>query len=205
MPYDFQAQGATPQQQLQSSQPYNLASQHNVGSQMGRGQSPGSFNMSGMAGALSDYQSPSAVQIPHPEQQRFLTSTAGAISPYGQSSVNTGNFAVHPSQYGSASQHGHVQHGSQMATGGPSPIPSSYAAGAYFQPQQQQFAYYPGPYGHSSQSPHGTYSAYVPGVAHGYGQQSGDVGRPVHTGYSPGGFPSYGSTGSYLLTGGMPG
>jgi hypothetical protein len=161
--------------------------------------------MSGMAGALPDYQPSTQSQMSQHDQQRFITGTPGGVSPYSQTSINTANFQVHPSQYGSAYQYGQVQQSPQTQSGGPSPIHPPYSAGAYFPSQQQQFAYYPGQYGQLGQPQHGSYSSYGPGASQVYGQQSGEMGRHMHSGYSPSAYSSYGSSGPYLRPGSMPG
>lgn len=204
VPYEFQLQGATPQQHLPGGQPFNVPGPQSGAHQLGRGQSPGAFSMSGIARALPEYQSSTSSQISHYDQQRFLAGTPGGVSPYSQPSINTANFPVHPSQYGSVYQYGQVQQSPQTQSAGPSPIHPSYFAGAYFPPQQQQYAYYPGQYQQPSQPHHGSFSSYGHGASPGYGHQPGEIGRPMHSGYSPSAYASSGSSGQYLRPG-MPG
>lgn len=205
IPYEFHLQGATPQQLLPSGQPFNAPGQQGGGHQQGRGRSPDVFGMSGMAGALSDYQSSTPSQMSHNDQQPFITGAPSGVSPYNQNTTSTGNFPVHPSQYGSAYQYGQVHQSPQTPSGGPSPIHASYPTGTYFAPQQQQYAYYPGQYGQPGQGQPNSYSPYGPGGSQAYGQQPGGVGRPMHSGYAPGAYTSYGSSGTYLRPGSMPG
>lgn len=207
VPYDFRLQGANPQQHLPIGQSFNSPGQQSGGYQLGRGQSPGAFSMFALAGALPDYTSSTPSQMSHHDPQRFLTGNPGGASPYSQNTVNTPNFPLHPSQYGSAYQYGQVQQSPQTPSGGPSPIHASYSSGTYFAPQQQQqqYAYYPGHYGQPGQTQSGSYSSYGSGGSQGYGQQAGEMGRPMHSGYGPGSYSSYGSPGPYPRSGSMPG
>ncbi|KAK4698037.1 hypothetical protein P7C71_g129, partial [Lecanoromycetidae sp. Uapishka_2] len=192
VPYEFSPQGPTHLQHLPGGQPLHAPGQQSGGYQLGRGQSPGAFSMSGMAGALPDYQSSASSQMSHHDQQRFLagTQSGGGASPYSQNTINTANFPVHPSQYGSAYHYGQVQQSPQSASGGPSPIHASYSGGTYFAPQQQQHAYYPGQYGQISQTQAGPYPSYGSAGNQGYEQQPGEMGRQMHSGYAPGPFSS---------------
>lgn len=187
---------------------------------MGRGQSPGTFSMSGLAGALPDYRSVTPVQMSHHDQQRFLAGTQPGAPTYnaqqftGQSPMDTANYPTHPSQIPSTYQpaYGQVHQSPQSHSAGPSPMHPSYPSGAFFPSQQQQYMYYPGQYGPSVQPQHGPYpSSYGQGPAHAYSHQGVDMstmgGRLHHSGYSPSA-PSpytYSSSQPYLRPGSMPG
>lgn len=221
VPYDFQVQMATPQQQLPGGQVLNLPGQQQTTAyHMGRGQSSGTFSMSGMAGALPDYQTTTPSQMSHQDPQRFLTGTSTIPSNYqaqhfpGQTPLTTGSYPMHPSQYPYQPAYGQMQASPQSShSNGPSPAHTSYPGGAYLPASQQQYMYYPGQYGQSPQPQHGSYStAYGHESSHAYGQQGGDMsamsGRTMHSGYAPGTvmpYPSYGSSGAYLRSGSLPG
>ena len=187
---------------------------------MGRGQSQGAFNMSGMAGALPEYQTANSSQITHQDPQRFVAATPGGPSNYqaqhfpGQAPMSSGNYPLHPSQYPYQPVYGPMRASQQSShSSGPSPIHSSYAGNAFFPSAQQQYIYYPGQYGQSPQPQHGSYpTAYGPGPSHAYGQQAGDMAgmaaRTIHSGYPLGTvmpYSSYGSPGAYLKPGSLPG
>ncbi|KAL2046018.1 hypothetical protein N7G274_001465 [Stereocaulon virgatum] len=220
LPYEFQLQGATPQQQIPGLNPFNLpGQQQSAGYQLGRGQSPGAFGMSGMVAALQDYHSSTPSQMSHFDQQQFLAGTPSGASPLqsqqhaGQSSMNPAAYPMHPSQYPPAYQQafGQMQPTPPSHSGGLNPVQSPYNGSAYYSAQQQQYMYYPGQYGQSGQPQRGTYpTAYGSGPNQGFGQQTGEMsamgGRALHSGYSPGAagpFP-YGTSGSYLRPGSMP-
>lgn len=178
---------------------------------MGRGQSPSAFNMSGLTGALPDYQSSTPGQMSHHDQQRILASSPGAAATY-QSQPSPGqsmNYSAHPSQFPSAYQHGYSP---QPHSAGPSPIHPSFSGGAYFPTQHQQYMYYPGQYGQPVQPQQGPFpSAYGLAPTHGYSQQGTDIssmgGGMAHSVYSPGAPQNYayGSGGTFLRPGSMPG
>lgn len=204
---------ATPQQQLQGGQIFNHPGQHPTAYPIGRGQSQGTFSMSGMAGALPEYQTATSSQLPHQDPQRFLAGTSSGSSNYqaqqfaGQAPLGTGNYPMHPSQYPYQPAYGQMQASSQSShSSGPSPVHSSYPGGGYFPASQQQYVYYPGQYGQSPQPQHGSYSTvYGHGSSLAYGQQGGDMtamaGRTMHSTYPPGSgvpYSSYGSPGAYL-------
>ncbi|KAF6225948.1 hypothetical protein HO173_012671 [Letharia columbiana] len=220
VPYQFQVQMATPQHQIPGGQIFNLPGQQTTGYQMGRGQSPGAFGMSAMAGALPEYQNTTSSQMSHQDSQRFLAGTSSTSSSYqaqqfpGQAPLSTGNYPVHPPQYPYQQAYGQLQASPQSShPSGPNPVHSSYPGGAYFPTSQQQYIYYPGQYGQSPQPQHGSYpTSYGPGSTHAYGQQGGDVsamaGRTMHSGYPPGTvmpYSSYGSPGAYLRPGSLTG
>ena len=208
-PYDFTRPGAPIQQQIPSGAAFNVS-----GHQTGRGQSPGAFSMSGMAGALSDYQPSVPGQIPHHDQQRFLIGTAGSAYPGqqfpGQSPMNPVNYANHPGQYSPAYHQGYqIQQSPQAQSGGPNTISPSYPVGSYVPAQQQQYVYYPGQYAQSHQAPLGSFpSSYGPGS---YPQQVAEMtlaGSRLPTNSHLSGVPSsyvYGSGGTYLRPGSLPG
>lgn len=210
---------ANPQQQLPAGQVFSLPGQQTTGYHMGRGQSPGAFSMSGIAGALPEYQTTTSSQMSHQDQQRFLAGTPSSSSNYQaqqfphQAPLSTGNYPMHPSQYPYQPAYGQVQASPQSShSSGPSPVHSSYPGGAYFPASQQQYMYYPGQYGQSPQPQHGSYpTAYGHVSSHAYGQQGGDMSpiasRAMHSGYPPATvpYPSYGSPGAYLRPGSLPG
>lgn len=211
---------ALPQQQLPGGQIFHLPGQQPAGYPMGRGQSPGAFSMSGMAGALPEYQTTNSSQMSHHDLQRFLAGTSSGLSNYqaqhfpGQAPLSTGNYPMQPSPYPYQPAYNQMRT-SQQAThsSGPNPAHSSYPSGAYYPASQQQYVYYPGQYGQPPQPQHGSYpTAYGPGPNHAYGQQgedmSGMAGRTIHGGYPPGtamAYSSYGSPGAYLKPGSLPG
>lgn len=210
----------TPQQQLPGGHIFHVPGQQAAAYHMGRGQSPGAFSMSGMAGALPEYQNTTSSQMSPQDSQRFLAGTASGPSNYQaqnfptQVPLNTGTYPIHPSQYPYQQPYGQMRASSQSShSGGPSPVQSSYAGGAYFPASQQQYMYYPGQYGQPPQPQHGSYpTAYGSGPSHVYGQQGGNMsamaGRTMHGGYPPGNvmpYPSYGSPGAYLRPGVPPG
>ncbi len=213
-------QMATPQQQLPGGQTFNLPGQQTTGYHMNRGQSPGAFSMSGMAGALPEYQTTTSTHMSHQDPRRFQAGTSSNTSNYqaqqfpGQTPLSTGNYPMHPSQYHYHPAYGQMQPSPQSShSSGPSPVHSSYPGGTYFPASQQQYMYYPGQYGQSPQPQHGSYpTAYGHGSSHAYAQQAGDVpamsGRPMHSGYPAGTvIPSspYGYPGAYLRPGSLPG
>ena len=211
---------APPQQQLPGGQAFHLQGQQTAGYPVGRVQSPGAFSMSGMAGALPEYQSTNPSQLSHQDPQRYLAGTSTGPSNYptqhfpSQAPLSTGNYSMHPSQYPYQPAYGQMR-ASQQSTHptGPSPVHSSYPGGAYFPASQQQYVYYPGQYGQSPQPQHGSYpTAYGPGPSQAYGQHGGSMsgmaGRTVQGGYPPGAvmpYSWYGSPGAYLKPGGLPG
>ena len=220
--HDLQMQVATPQQQLHGGQLYSNSPQQIAGYPTGRGQSPGAFSMSGMAGALPEYQNTAvSSQMSHQDPQRFLAATSSRSSNYqaqqfpGPAPLSTGNYPVHPSQYPPYQPaYGQMQASPQSShSSGPSPVHSSYPGGAYFPASQQHYMYYPGQYGQSPQPQHGSYpTAYGHGSSHAYGQQGGDLaamaGRTMHSGYPPGTvmpYSSYTSPGTYLRPDSLPG
>lgn len=213
-------QMATPQQQLPRGQIFNLPGQQTTGYHMGRGQSSGAFSMSGMAGALPEYQTATSSQMSHQAPQRFIAGTSSSSSNYqaqqfpGQVPLSTGNYHIHPSQYTYQPPYGQMQASPQSShSSGPSPVHSSYPGGAYFPASPQQYMYYSGQYGQSPQPQNGSYpTAFGHGSSHAYGQQGGDMsamaGRTIHSGYPPGAvmpYSSYGSSGAYLRPGSLPG
>ena len=211
---------APPQQQLPGGHGFHLPGQQTAGYPMGRGQSQGAFSMSGMAGALPEYQTANPSQITHQDPQRFVAGTPGGPSNYqaqqfpGQAPMSSGSYPLHPSQYPYQPVYGPMRASQQSShSSGPSPVHSSYPGGAFFPSPQQQYMYYPGQYGQSPQPQHGSYpTAYGPGPSHAYGQQAGDMSgmatRTIHSGYPPGTvlpYSSYGSPGAYLKPGSLPG
>ena len=201
-------------------QPFNMPAHQSAGYQLGRGQSPSAFSMSGMAGALPDYQSSTPSQMSHHDQQRFVAGTPTNVSPFqsqqyqGQSPINPAAYPIHPPQYSSTYQqlYSQIQPSPQSQSAGPSPIQSSYPGSAYYSPQQQPYMFYQGQYGQQGQSQHGAYSgAFGPGSNQAPGQQAGEIsavsGRVMHGGYSPSTaipYP-YGTSGPYLRPGILPG
>lgn len=220
VPYEYQVHGPAPQQQVPGGQTFNLPGQQTTGYQMGRGQSTGAFNMSGMAGALPEHQTHIPSHMLHQDQQRFLAGTPSSSSNYqaqqfpGQAPLSTGNYPLHPSQYNYQSAYGQMQASPQSShSSGPSPGHSSYPGGTYYPASQQQYMFYPGQYGQSPQPQHGSYpTTYSHGSSHAYGQQGRDMsamaGRTMHSGYPPGNvmpYSSYGSSGTYLRPSILPG
>lgn len=175
--------------------------------------------MSGMAGALPDYQTTLSSPIPHQDPQRFIAGTSSMPSNYqaqqfsGHTQFITGNYPTHASQYAYQPAYGQMQASPQYShSGGPSPVHTPYPGTTYHPSSQQQYIYYPGQYGQPPQPQHGSYpTAYGHGSSHTYGQQGRDMsamsGRAMHSGYSPGimPYPSYGSSGAYLRPGSLPG
>lgn len=211
---------ALPQQQLPGGQIFHLPGQQPAGYPMGRGQSPGAFSMSGMAGALPEYQTTNSSQMSHHDPQRFLAGTSSGLSNYqaqhfpGQAPLSTGIYPMQPSQYPYQPAYSQMRASQQAShSSGPHPAHSSYPSGAYYPASQQQYVYYPGQYGQPPQPQHGSYpTAYGPGPNHAYGQQgedmSGMAGRTMHGGYPPDTampYSSYGSPGAYLKPGSLPG
>ncbi|CAD6574609.1 MAG: hypothetical protein ASARMPRED_006829 [Alectoria sarmentosa] len=227
--YEFQRPGAFLQHQFPGGQVFNLPGQQTTGHHMGRGQSTGAFNMSGIAGALPEYQNTTSSQMSHQDPQHFLTGTLGTLGASGTSGtssnyqaqqfpgpapLSTGNYPMHPSQYNYQPAHGQMQANPQSShSSGPSPVHSSYPGGTYFPASQQQYMFYPGQYGQPPQPQHGPYpTSYSHGSSHAYGQQGVDVsamaGRTMHSGYPPGTvmpYPSYGSPVAYLRPSSLPG
>ena len=218
--YESQTQMPPPQQQLPGGPSFHLPGQQTAGYPMGRRQSSGAFSMSGMAGALPEYQTTNSSQMSHQEPQRFLGGTSSGLSSYqaqqfpGQAPLSTGSYPMQPSQYPYQPAYGQVRASQQAShSSGPNPVHSPYPGGAYFPASQQQYVYYPGQYGQSPQPQHGSYpTAYGPGPNHAYGQQGADIsgmaGRTIHSGYPPGTvipYSSYGSPGAYLKPSSLPG
>ncbi|KAL9126069.1 MAG: hypothetical protein Q9217_004827 [Psora testacea] len=210
-PYEFHVQGATPQQQSPSGQPFNLPGQHDPAYVMGRGQSPAAFNMSNMAGALPEPQNRSTSQTPHHEVQRYsggMGGSMGGTSQYasqhfqGQPPLGPGNYPIHPSQYAGSYQEAaaaaqafaQMQAAQRTYSSGPNPMQSSYPSGPYFQNTQQQYLYYPGQYGHAGQP-----AGHAP-FNQGFGQYGAEVAsRPFHSGY-----PAGGNNAGQVLRSGLP-
>ena len=206
-PYGLNLQGATLPQHVPATNGSAHHAQHTV-----RGQSPGAFNMSGIAGALPDYQLGALGQLSTLDQQRLIAGTPGNASNYpthqfpGQSSAHTGNFPTHSSQYVPAYQQGYPLHqNAQSQSGGLSPLHPSYPSGSYLTGQQQQFMYYPGHYPQAVQGHNGMFG---PGT---FLQQAADLpigsGRLPQNAY-PLGAPSsygYGPSGGYLRPESMAG
>ena len=196
-----------------------MSAQQSAGYQLGRGQSPSAFSMSGMAGALPDYQSSTPSQMSHHDQQRFVAGTPTGVSPFqsqqytGQSPINPATYPIHPSQYSSTYQqlYSQVQPSPQSQSAGPSPIQSSYPGSAYYSPQQQPYMFYQGQYGQQGQSQPGAYTATLgSGPNQPPGQQAGELaavgGRVMPGGYSPNNtvpYP-YGPSGPFLRPGILP-
>lgn len=211
---------ATRQQQHPGGQIFGPPGQQTTGYHIGRGQSPGAFSMSGMAGALPEYQTTNSPQMSHQDPQQYSAGTSSTSSNHqaqlspGQAPLSTGNYHMHPSQYSYQPAYGQMQASPQSShPSGPSSVHSSYPGGTYFPASQQQYMYYPGQYGQSPQQQHGSYpTAYGHGPSHAYGQQGGDMssmaGRIMHSGYPPGTvmpYTSYGSPGPYPRPGSLPG
>ena len=207
-------------QQIPGGQVFQLPGQQTTAYPVGRGQSQAAFSMSGLAGALPEYQPTNPSQIMHQDPQRFLAGTSGGPSSYqaqhfpGQAPLSSGNYPMQPSQYPYPPAYGPMRASQQSShSSGPGPAHPSYPGAAYFPAPQQQYMYYPGQYGQSPQPQHGSYpTAYGPGPSHAYGQQAGDMsgvtGRTVHSGYPPGtvmSYPTYGSPGAYSKPGTLPG
>lgn len=218
-PYEFQLQGGpTSQQQLSSSQTLSVPAQQAAGYQVGRAQPPGSFNMSGMAVALPEYQSSTPLHMSHQDQHRYLTGSSSGASAYqshqfsGHPPVNTATYPIHPSQYTAAYQQGYaqLQPSHQSHSDGPSPTIPAYPGGSFFPAQQQPLMYYAGQPG---QTHCGSYHpAYSQGIGHAYGKQGGEMhgiaGKAFHSGYSQGGpmpYSPYGPTAPYLKPGNIIG
>ena len=215
-PFDFNYHGTTPQQQALVGSPFNPPVHGLTGLQTGRGQPHGMFNMSGMAGALPDYQAAAATQLSHHDQQRFPPGTPGTTSTYqtqqfsGQSAMNVSNYAGHPAQYTSVYQQGFpIPQGSQSHPGGPGANHPPYPGGAFSTGHQQQYVLYPGHYSQPAQAPHGPLPpSYGPGP---YTQQAVDMstigGRLSQNPFASGVSSSYGygSGGAYLRPANMPG
>ncbi|KAL6716281.1 hypothetical protein ACLMJK_005847 [Lecanora helva] len=209
-PYHVNPNGVPAQQQFPSGSSIDPS-----GHQTGRGQPPGVFGMSGIAGALPDYQASVPNQILHHDQQRFLAGTPGSASTYhpqqfhGQSSVNAPSFSAHPSQYPQSYQQGYgVQQSPQSHPSGQNSLNPSYPGGVYFPAQQQQYLYYPGYYAQGMQAQHGTISS-----THGHGSyphQAADM-TMVSSRLPQSSFPTglttpytYGSGGTYLRPSNVP-
>ena len=194
--YALHVQGATPQQQPSGGHPFGPPGQQ-AAHQMGQGQSPATFNMGGMAGALPEYQRQAPSQMPPFDQQQNYPGP----SPHFPGQLNTGNYPVHPHQYttpyqdpGSAQGYGSMQGTHRSHSGGPSPIHSNFPA-SYLPNHQQQYMQYPGQYG---QVPYPT--PYSPATHQSYG------GRPPQSGYFPGGaMPHPYGQRQYLRPGPAPG
>ena len=213
LPHEFPLQMGNPQQHLRG--------QETTAYPTPREQSQVTFAMSGMAGALPEYQTTSSSQMSHPNPQRFLAGTSDSQSNYqpqpfpGQAPMSTESYRMHPSQYPYQPAYTSMQASPQSShSGAPGPVHALYPDGAYFSASQQQYMYYPGQYGQSPPSHPGAYpTAYGHGSSHhAYAQQGGDMpalsGRTMRAGYSPGTmmpYPAYGSPGAYLRPGGLPG
>ena len=187
----------------------------------GRGQPGSPFNLSGMAGALPDFQSSTRSHGPQQSHQRLppnatLTASPGfqaqPISQFaGQTPMNSQGFPTYSSQFTTPYQHAaavaaaqaydHQQANPQSHQGGPSLNQVSYNTSSFFPShQQQQFLYYPGQYGQGGLPQQGVQgqspSSYGRGPSHPHGptglpQQEGDVAA------MGGRFPSYGASMPY--------
>ena len=200
--YGGHLQGPSLHQQFQGGQPFNVPTQATAYLQ-GRGQPGGAFNMSGMSGALPDFQSGTHAHGSQQSQQRFppgatptgsLNYQGQPISQFaGQTPINPQGFPSYPGQFATPYQHAAAvavaqayeqqQSGQQPHPGGPSQNQPSYNASSFFPgPQQQQFVFYPGQYGPGGlpqqagqgQSPYGRGPSHSHGQA-GLSQQEGDV------------------------------
>ena len=162
--------------------------------------------MSGLAGALPNYQFPSTGHA----------NTANGASNFqtqqmsGQPSLNSPNYSSQLLQYASTYQQGYqAQQSSQSNSGGPNSFHPSYPGGVFFPAQQQQYLYYPAHYTQPVQMQHGPYpSSFGPGSSEQQGLDISNLGgRMSHSGYLPG-IPSSSThiAGvTYLRPGSMPG
>lgn len=156
--------------------------------------------MSGMSGALPEYQPSAQPHRSQQSQQRFAPGVAATIGlgfqpqPVaqfaGHASINTQGYPTYPPQYATPYQHAaataaaqayaqaQAQGSQHSRSGGPSPTHASYTPPSYFPShQQQQFVYYPGQYGQGSQPQQGMQghtgppsTPYLRGPNHPYGQ-----------------------------------
>ena len=182
---------------------------------MHRGQSPNSFNMSGITGALPDI--PGSAPIPYSlhDQSRFATDTSSSASAFHlqSSPLPASNLPVHQAQFASPHNQGYgqVPQNTHVHPAGLSPSHSSFAGNVYYPQQHPQYLYYTGQYGHPILSQQNAFpSSYSQASMPGYSQQGAEfsamVGRTAHTSFSPGAPPNhaFGNSGQLLRPGIMP-
>ncbi len=212
-------QGPAPPQQFPGGQPFNVPTQQATAYLQGRGQPGGAFSMSGMAGALPDYQSGPHSHGSQQSQQRFppsatptgsLNFQAQPLSQFaGQTPLNTQGYPTYPSQFATPYQHAAAvataqayeqqQANQQSHNAGPSPTQGSYNNASFFPSHPpQQFLYYAGQYPHGGLQPQGLQGHSGP-VPSSYGRGSvhlhGQAGLPHQEGdvaAMAGRFPTYG-------------
>ena len=182
--YHFNIQAPTPQQRPGIGQPFNMPSQRRNSQGTGIGQSESSLRMGKMAAALPIYPPSSQSYVPMHNPQRQTSSSAhlnqsqASTQFAGQTIINSPGYntpfsSQYPSSFstsqqvmGDPQQYLHQQPNQQGQTGGPSPLQPPYPSPSYFpSQQQQQYVFYPTPYGQvspSQQQFHGRSSAYSP-------------------------------------------
>lgn len=163
-PYDFHRQGAIPQHQAPAGQSVNVPGQY-VPPNIAAHASSGPFSMSGLAGALPDYQSSKNPRAPPQEFQRFQSGSASfpvypaqQISPSfaGQPPTNGTFYNTYQQQYVTPYQSAapavqafaQSQTSQQQQSGGVSPVQTPFTGQPYPSNHAQPYLYYGGNYTH---------------------------------------------------------
>ena len=186
--------------------------------------------MGSMVGALPVFQQSNQTFVHPQNMQRIPSGTSPSAfmhqlpsSPFaGQTSMNSPgyNAAFNPPFAGpfpsnslgasDSQQYSSHQSSQQGQHGVPSPLQPPYPSPSYFPSQQQQFMFYPTPYGQMSTSQQhfqGRSNVYPPSYrrlsqsyAQGAQQQQVDMINSMQSGFSPGGSVGYGqgTSGPYL-------
>lgn len=212
--YAAHLQGPALQPQFPGGQPFNVPTQQAAAYLQGRGQPGGAFSMSGMAGALPDYQPGTHAHGSLESQQRLppgatptasLNYQAQPVSQFaGQTPMNAQGFSTYPSQFASPYQHaaavaaaqayGQQQVNQQSHPGGPSPTQGSYNTSSFFPGHQPPpFLYYAGQYGQGGLPQQGVQGGPLPSsYGRGSSQHHGQTGLSHQGGDAMGGrFPTY--------------
>ena len=190
---------------------------------MARGQASGSFSMSGMAGALPEYQSFENQQASSLNQQHGFGGPSPSVAAFQSqpfsNQVNHTHFPIVSSQYGTPFQdqlgtpavYGSAPNIRHHQTGGPSPIHSAFPVPYYsghhnHHPQQQpQYLPYANHYGQNNQA--AFQASYAPGSSANSQTEEFAMygGRPSQASFRTGGVVPPGMPSQYLRPGNISG
>jgi hypothetical protein len=223
IPYELHFPGATPQPQSHHGQPIGLPGQYPSAALAGQLPSGGSFNMSGLVGALPEQPQSKDVQPTPSEPQRLQAMPSNPSLGYashpipsfaGPTPTNTSGYGAYAQQYAApfpagvaaaaaAQAYAQAPPGHQSHSGGPGPAQPLYTGPPYFPPQQPPaYLYYPGHFGlpsgqpHAAQSPQASYGASYARPPSGYHYGHGTWSHhTADAGHVSGRFPWHGGLG----------
>ncbi len=188
--------------------------------------SGGSFNMSGLVGALPEQAQSKDGQPTSSEPQRLQAMPSNPSFGYashpipsfaGPAPTNTSAYGAYAQQYAlpfaataAAPAYAPAPSGHQSHAGGPGPAQPLYTGAPYFPPPQPPaYLYYSGHYGppggppHAAQSPQAPYAASYGRPPSGYHYGPGTVSHhPADAGNGTGRFPWHGGLGPGRIAGG---